>query len=209
MKGAWTMSKAAQIMDKKKGIKEEAEKHLTREESNRMWSQATERLDNIFKKYADIPSGEHTHTDAYIFPSAAIYLTAKEYMDADKAYSLIENTAIRNTESIGRKLGGFMKIPFMRSIFIRMWDPMTKKMFGSESGFKNRFYPKKRGEYRMDILACPYCRYFTELGCPELTKIFCENDERSYGSLPGLEFIRTMTLGKGGDRCDFYIRRTK
>jgi len=76
-----------------------------------------------------------------------------------------------------------------------------------EASFKNVFYPKEKGAYRMDITACPYNRYFTALGCPELTKIFCENDERTYGNLPGLQFIRTSTLGKGGDRCDFYLKR--
>jgi hypothetical protein len=86
---------------------------------------------------------------------------------------------------------------------------MTKKQFGPKCGFKNRFYPKKKGEYRMDILACPYFRYFSELGCPELTKIYCENDERMYGNLPGLKFERTGTIGKGSDHCDFYLRRVK
>ena len=61
----------------------------------------------------------------------------------------------------------------------------------------------------MDILECPYNKYFTELGCPELTKIFCRNDELAYGNLPGLNFIRTTTLGRGGERCDFCLRRAK
>ena len=86
---------------------------------------------------------------------------------------------------------------------------MTKRVFGAGNGFQNVFYPKKKDEYRMDIVACPYCRYLTELGCPELTKIFCENDERIYGSLPGLIFERTGTLGKGADRCDFCVRKTR
>ncbi len=72
---------------------------------------------------------------------------------------------------------------------------------------KNKFYPKKKGEFRMDITACPYCRYFRELGCPELTEIYCENDDRVYGNLPGLKFERTGTLGKGAERCDFRIRK--
>ena len=59
----------------------------------------------------------------------------------------------------------------------------------------------------MDITACPYCRYFSELGCPELTKIYCENDDRTYGNLPGVKFDRTGTLGKGAERCDFHIRK--
>jgi len=100
-----------------------------------------------------------------------------------------------------------MRVPGMRSLFVRVWDPLTRKIFGSSCGFKNTFYPKEKGAYRMDVTVCPYFRYFTELGCPELTKIFCENDERIYGNLPGIEFTRTGTLGKGAERCDFYIRK--
>jgi hypothetical protein len=84
---------------------------------------------------------------------------------------------------------------------------MTKKKFGPDFGFGNVFYPKKKNEYRMDIVSCPYVRYFTELGCPELTKIYCANDDRVYGNLPGLEFKRAGTLGTGADRCDFTLRK--
>ena len=91
--------------------------------------------------------------------------------------------------------------------FIKIWNPLTRKIFGPNSGFKNVFYPKKKGEYRMDIVACPYNQYFTELGCPELTRIFCTNDNRCYGNLPGIEFKRSGTLGTGADRCDFYLRK--
>ena len=48
-----------------------------------------------------------------------------------------------------------MRLPGMRGLFIRIWDPMTRRIFGPDNGFKNRFYPKAKGEYRMDILACP------------------------------------------------------
>ncbi len=60
----------------------------------------------------------------------------------------------------------------------------------------------------MDVTSCPYNRYLTQLGCPEITKLFCENDDRMYGDLPGLDFIRTKTIGKGGDCCDFYMRKS-
>ena len=100
-----------------------------------------------------------------------------------------------------------MKVPGMRSLFVKIWDPMVKKLFGPNNGFQNVFYPKKKGEYRMDVISCPYCRYFTELSCPELTKLYCENDDQIYGNLPGLKFERTGTLGKGAERCDFCIRK--
>lgn len=149
----------------------------------------------------------HIHTDSRILPSAAIYLTVKEAVGPEKAYQIIEDAAVRGCAEIEKKLQRLMKLPGMQSLFIKAWDPMTKKLFASGSGFQNVFYPKKKGEYRMDVTSCPYCRTFTELGCPELTKIFCENDERIYGRLPGLRFERTGTLGKGAERCDFCIRK--
>ncbi len=198
---------AETIMKKKQFIKAEMDRQISAELSEKIWKQSTALLARILRKYADIPDGVHAHTDVFIFPSAAVYLMAQKYVRKEQAYSFIENAAAERTEKLGSMLAKTMKLPFVRDIFINMMDRMTKKKFGKECGFQNRFYPKKKGEYRMDILACPYCKYFTELGCPELTKIFCENDERGYGNLPGLKFERKTTLGKGGDRCNFYFRK--
>ena len=201
------MSKAERIVKKKQFIKKEMDRQISAELSDKIWNQSTSVLSRMLRKYADIPEGVHSHTDVFIFPSAAIYITAQKYVSKEQAYSFIEKAPTEKTEKLGKMLAKIMVLPFMRDIFIRMMDKMTKKNFGKECGFRNRFYPKKKGEYRMDILACPYCKYFTELGCPELTKIFCDNDERGYGNLPGLKFERKMTLGKGGDRCDFYFHK--
>lgn len=201
------MTKARKIMKKKAFIREEMEKQLTEKQSEYLWRKATKRLNDILKEYEALPKGVRTHTDQFIFPAAAIYLTAKEHIPAKKAYSIIENAAVTSTTAMGEKLAKLMKIPGMCRLFISLWDPISRKMFGETCGFKNVFYPKEKGAYRMDIIACPYNRYFTELGCPELTKIFCDNDERTYGNLPGLQFIRTGTLGKGSKRCDFYLKK--
>lgn len=201
------MKTAEKILKNKKSIKTELDTRMPKAKSDALWDKAKQRLDGILNQYAEIPKGQHLHTDNYIFPAAAIYLTLKEAMDEKEAYAVIENAAIRNSAPVGKKLAKLMKLPGMKSLFIRVWDPMTRKMFGPDNGFKNVFYPKKKGEFRMDVTSCPYCRYFTELGCPELTKIFCANDDRCYGNLPGLEFKRTGTLGTGADRCDFYMRK--
>ena len=185
------MDQADRIMKRKAFIKAEMDKALPKKQSDELWRKAADRLAEILTRYSALPKGVHTHTDNFIFPSAAVYLTLKEAVGEEK----------------GKKLARLMKIPGMSSLFIKVWDPMTKKMFGPDNGFKNVFYTKKKGEFRMDIIACPYYRYFGELGCPELTKIYCDNDERTYGNLPGLKFERTGTLGKGADRCDFCIRK--
>ena len=200
-----SMKSAKQMLKKKQSIKAEMDRRFPQSLSDDLWSKAETRLNGILKKYSSLSGGVRTHTDHYIFPAAAIYLTICEVTSRESAYAVIENAAIRNSTKVGRKLAKLMKLPGMKSLFVWIWSPMVKKLFGPGSGFKNVFYPKKKGEYRMDVIACPYCRYFTELGCPELTKIFCANDERCYGNLPGLEFKRNGTLGTGANRCDFYL----
>ena len=201
------MNTAEKIMKKKAVIKAELDKALPKAQSDALWREATAKLDGLLARYSTLPKGVHIHTDSRILPSAAIYLTAKDAVGPEKAYRIIEDAAVQLCAEIEKKLRRMMKLPGMQSLFIKAWDPLTKKIFSSGNGFQNVFYPKKKGEYRMDVTSCPYCRTFTELGCPELTRIFCENDERIYGRLPGLKFERTGTLGKGAGRCDFCIRK--
>lgn len=198
---------AEQIMRKKAFIRAKIERHMPKEQADALWRQATQTLASIMARYADLPAGMRPHTDVRIFPSAAIYLTAKERLGGQAAYGIIEDGAVEMTAGYAKKLAGLLRVPGMRSLFIRIWDPLTRKAFGPNNGFKNAFHPKEKGAFRMDVLACPYFKYFTELGCPELTKIFCENDDRMYSNLPGIAFERTGTLGKGADRCDFCIRK--
>jgi len=201
------MKTAEKIMKKKNAIKAEIDKTLPKAQSDALWREATAKLDGLLTQYSSLPKGVHMHTDSRILPSAAIYLTIKEVVGPEKAYRIIEAAAVQLCAGIEKKLQTLMRLPGMQNLFLKVWDPMTKKLFGPGNGFKNVFYPKKKGEYRMDVTSCPYCRYFSELGCPELTKIFCENDERIYGNLSGLRFERTGTLGKGAERCDFCLRK--
>ena len=201
------MDAAEKIMKKKGFIREELVKEVPGEEGDKLWQRATETLREILHRYESLPKGVHTHTDAFIFPAAAIYLTAKGKIGEERAFRVIEDSAIKSTAAMGEKLSRMMRLPGMSSFFLALWDPISKHMFGEKNGFQNRFYPKEKGAYRMDILSCPYQTYFTQLGCPELTRIFCENDDRTYGNLPGLAFERNSTLGKGGKRCDFYLRK--
>ncbi len=201
------MNDAEKILKKKANIKAELDKALPKAQSGALWREAAAKLDGFLARYSALPKGVHIHTDSRILPSAAIYLTVKDAIGPEKAYQIIEDAAIQGCAEIEKKLQRLMKLPGMQSLFIKAWDPLTKKIFSSGNGFQNVFYAKKKGEYRMDVTSCPYCRTFAELGCPELTRIFCENDERIYGRLPGLKFERTGTLGKGAERCDFCIKK--
>ena len=202
------MRRAEKIMKGKVAFRREMDLVLPKATSDALWQEATRRLDGFLTRYGSLPKGVHMHTDKRILPAAAVYLTIRDAVGRKEAYRIIEDAAIRNCKPIAAKLMRLMRLPGMRSLFVQAWDPLTRKLFGPKNGFENVFYPRKKGEFRMDVVSRPYCRYLTELGCPELTRIFCENDERIYGNLPHLTFMRTSTLGKGAKRCDFYLRET-
>ena len=196
-------------LDKKNGIKEGLIAEVGTQEATEIWNRAKMILQEIEARYSDLPKGMRMHA-GYIFPSAAVQLAVKEIKgDLDLGYKVISEYSWAEARAMGEKLRRTAKIPGFKSLFVKMWDPISKKMFGPDAGFKNVFYPKKKGEYRMDIVQCPYNSLFTELGTPELTKIFCINDDCTYGDIPGLDFIRHTTLGTGGDKCDFYVRVQK
>jgi hypothetical protein len=143
-----------------------------------------------------------THTDGFIFPAAAIYFALKEYAP-DEAYDIMKTTMKKKSEQSGKSLAKMARIPGFTRFFLSLWPPVSRKMFGEASGFKNVFYPTPKGCFRMDITQCPYHKYLTELGCPELNVLFCDNDVYSYGNIPGLKFTRTKTIGAGDELCDF------
>ena len=199
----------AMDLDKKNGIKEGLIAEVGTQEATEIWNRARMILQEIEARYSDLPKGIRMHA-GYIFPSAAVQLAIKDIKgDPDLGYKVISEYSWAEARAMGEKLRRTAKIPGFKSLFVKMWDPISKKMFGPDAGFKNVFYPKKKGEYRMDIVQCPYNSLFAELGTPEMTKIFCINDECTYGDIPGLDFIRHTTLGTGGDKCDFYVRVQK
>ena len=193
-------------LDKKLNIKDKLEIKTGCEKADEIWTRAKEILPEIEKRYSGLPKITQVHLSR-ILPSAAIQLASKEVTgNTEIGYKAIAEASWAKCANLAEKLKKMTRIPGFNNFFIKIWDPLCKKVFGPEAGFKNVFYPKKKGEYRMDIVECPYHRIFTELGTPELTKIFCINDEYMYGDLPGIEFKRTSTLGKGGNKCDFCIR---
>ena len=194
--------KTIKIMKSKKVFREEISKRMSAANKEKVWKAAHKRLYKMYIEHRNLPKGVSMHTDSFIFPAAAIYLSMKE-IDSDVAYDVMKKVMAERSDDMGKMLAKCCKLPGFKMFFLRMWDPMSHKMFGEASGFKNVFYPTEKGCFRMDITQCPYNKYLTEQGCPELNILFCENDVHSYGSLPGLKFSRTKTIGAGDELCDF------
>lgn len=200
--------KTLKTLKGKKPFMDEMKKRLPSADCEKVWKDAHKRLYRMYLEHMNLPKGVVTHTDSFIFPAAAIYLAMKE-IDKDMAYDIMRKVMAEKSEKSGRQLAKLCKNQWFRKFFLSTWDPVSHKMFGEDAGFKNVFYPKEKGCFRMDITQCPYNIYLTEQGCPELNILFCENDVHSYGNLPGLRFTRTKTIGAGDELCDFKLELVK
>ena len=194
--------KAYKIIKSKKLFKKEMMKRFSPSDVEKIWKDAESRLYIMYTTHTDLPKGVRSHTDNFIFPAAAIYLAMKE-VDESTSYEVMKKVMAEKSSKTGQMISKCCKIPGFKKFFLGMWDSLSRKMFGETAGFKNVFYPTEKGCFRMDITQCPYHIYLTEVGCPELNVLFCENDVHSYGNLPGLKFTRTKTIGAGDELCDF------
>ncbi|MCR5598611.1 MAG: L-2-amino-thiazoline-4-carboxylic acid hydrolase [Lachnospiraceae bacterium] len=196
--------KTIKTMKGKNAFRKELETMLSPDECEKIWRDAHKRLYRMYDEHRDLPKGVATHTDGFIFPAAAIYLAMKKTAP-DLAYDVMKKVMAEKSTKTGRTMAKWCRIPGFSRFFLGTWDGVSHKMFGETAGFKNVFYPKEKGCFRMDITQCPYNIYLTEQGCPELNILFCENDVHAYGNLPGLKFSRTKTIGAGDDLCDFKL----
>jgi len=201
---------AVKELNKRKGcleIKKIIENHLGSETAEQVWQKAIGKLNRIHQKYPDIPKGQEFHA-SMIFPSAAFYLALKETAP-EQAMQWTEEGAKINALRQSGVFRTMVKLPFGKSFFLKCMAGVGQKMFGESAGFENHLIQSTKDICQFDILKCPYVKYCTELGCPELAHIFCNNDIYAYGSLDGIQFLRTQTLGTGGEKCDFLLKRSR
>ncbi len=173
---------------------------------NAVWNRAAEILSEITNRYPPFSAKEYRHVKG-IFNAASLYFALKE-QTPDNARVLIENGMALYAKKRASSFRKMVKLPFGRTIFLKVFAMGTKTAFGEDAGFKQCFHHADSKDLRFDILTCPYAKYTTELGCPEITHIFCNNDIYAYGALKGITFERTQTLGTGGGKCDFHLYKT-
>jgi len=175
---------------------------LAFQSADRIYSSHVKEWGHLYKK-------ARLHTEGFIFPNIALYRAMQEHVPASVAEGIIEASTLGYTEPIGRKLDRITRIPGASVLFMKLFGRLLDALFGEEQGFKREIHVRTKDEIRLDILECPYWRYYSLLGCPELCKCNCVSDEACYGHMKRIEFKRMNTLGRGGELCDFSLRRVK
>ena len=191
-----------------RNIKKDLVRKYGKEQVQQIWEKAGKNWEELCVRYAHLPEKMKQHTDGQMFRMAAVYMALKEaYPEA--ALEMLEAGVQREGKRIAKMLSCALYIPGMDYVFLRIFARMLDSYFNEDAGFLSTKHCISKEEVHFDINQCPYCKYLTEIGCPEIIRFSCEIDEWIYGNLPGLKFERTGTLGTGANRCDSCLKRAK
>jgi len=187
-------------------IRRALKKSYDRSTLERILFSAEEHYIRLLRQCSYETPGEWMHLSDTILPTAAVYKALLE-TDPDNALAIIYGAIIRLCKKGNRLLRGLLHVPGMKGLFMHLLPKMALGMFGRDCGFGYAHYYADSTRLEMDITRCPYCKHAALLGVEALIPTFCESDFATYGSLPGIRFERTSTLGTGGDKCDFRFIR--
>lgn len=169
---------------------------------------AWKNYEKLISENKDEPKAMWVHTRERIYPGIAIFNALKEVdIEREKAVLLLKKYYLNRSEKVAGVIRRIMKIPGLYKRVPKFFARMTPKQFGEAAGFQAEFYEQSKEMVRFDMLVCPYQYICQQYNCPEIVEMYCDADDVCYGNMhPKVQWLRTKTLGKGGDCCDFHVR---
>ena len=186
-------------------IRKDLEMRLGKETADQIMKASDVKYLDLQHRYSDLPAEVKQHTDK-IFINAAVYLCICDCLPKEEAYQIMEDATLKYALSIGKLLDKATRLPGMPKLFMKVFQKMLVSSFNESAGFALTYHEKTSTAVSVDITACPYLKYFTAVGCPELCKGACISDDACYGHMKRVAFKRTQTLGRGGECCDFRLQ---
>ena len=171
-------------------------------EGEKFFAEAQRRYQKLLPLAVRESEGRRKNLLNSVYPFAALYEILLEHMDRQQAFdeisAIMEDYTRRGNRRFYETLG---KLPF--------FFPLFRKMFRTGlqgDSWEVSWEADDKHQFAYNIKSCLWHQACTELGYPELCRIFCRNDEINFTDVSRhLYFERTTTLGSGGDRCDFHF----
>ena len=164
-----------------------------------------EGLEDFFSGHGHFPEAVAMHAEENILPIGLLYLSLKKRTDPDSAYALVrdvmEQNCRRERERIQQRIREAGTAEFFRE-----WEENCRSAYGAENGFSCVFHRATEEEVRLEVRKCLYLEMLEEMGCPELTRIFCDSDWFEMGDLEEVTFERKGTIAYGSEECDFLLK---
>ena len=166
------------------------------------------RLLQLRRENADATPEKQRHLESQILPGIAAYETLQTVMPKEQALQTVHGYVERRAWRLKKIFVRLLRIPSLYRKIPGIFAEQTPKLFGTAAGFAATELQTTGSVWRIDMTKCPYHDACVQYGCPELCRCFCDSDDIAYdGMHPKLLWHRTKTLGRGGDCCDFCLKR--
>ena len=156
------------------------------------------------KQYCD--KGNYKHM-AQILTSIALYEVLQRHgKSEEEAYRIVSEEMWKFLDPSG------MQKLAKKNFFL----PLMKKIVpfgfkkGSGTGWRYTWHEDDpKNEFHFECNECIYEKILSRRGLLKLGAMCCQADIINYGNLPFTDFIRTQTLCRGGELCNFRFVRHK
>ncbi len=150
------------------------------------------------------PRALRWHLEHNILSGLALYqVLREEYDDREAALAETERLFTAAFEQMGRLMSliGYLPQPF--AVF-RWGVHWVLRLGFPPQGWETEIVEDSDRCFAYNVHRCFYLDVLTAYGAPELTALYCNMDDLTFGSLPpAITWERTKTLGRGDDCCDF------
>lgn len=187
-----------------KQIKAFLTEEFGKEKGNALFGEQEKILDAIIENTSGKTSNQMKTLVQTILPRIALYkalsegdFTEEKVQEYMRKY-MIDIVAAKKHSSTAKmeRVPGFYSI--YSKAFLKIMRTTDLQVSTQDHG---------RDYYDITITKCLWHTACVENGCAELCPLFCDVDDVTYGGLKKIGFMRTKTLGYGGDCCDFHFFR--
>lgn len=142
-----------------------------------------------------------------IYATIAIYKAVAECTaNRERAYRMVSRYYESMAYPTREALRALFKIPALYKCIPKLMNKIIRFGFGEKSGFQMQAGVCEKNKCHIDMLQCPYFENCKKYGCEELTTAFCNSDDIGYGNMhPKAKWLRTKTLGRGDECCNFIV----
>jgi hypothetical protein len=152
------------------------------------------------------------HEKSYILPALALYQVLLEEYSGDTQAAMLDVEEVVRLTILDqtRLLFSPLKLPRNPFPLFRFGFRLIMQLFPQpEWTFDYLENSPKRVAF--NATHCYYFTVLTQLGYPEITRVYCRADDAMAENFPStILYERSTTIGKGGDLCDFcYYRNVK
>jgi len=144
------------------------------------------------------------HLNENILPGLAVYQTLQdEGLEMKDSLATVENLIYRAGRTKRRPVELLTRTPSFYQM-LRYFTPRFLERNFPPEGFEIEWVENSESRVAFNITSCFYLDVLTAYGVPELTLVYCNQDDLIYeGASPTVLWERTGTLARGDEVCDF------